>query len=131
MRPAGLAAFAGALALSACVSEPMGGPLKLETGAESPVSALQTINGAAAKCWFASGERSFRDLRMVPELDTTTGTPRLLIVRAGKAQGLPVLVIEASGAPVTLETYGPLAATATGGRVNRDIMRWSSGPARC
>lgn len=126
-----LPAYLALMALSACQSGPAGQPLNLKVAAASPVSALQTINEAAVKCWHKSGDRAFRDLRTIPELDTSAGNPRLLVVQAGKAQGLPSLVIEASGDPVTISTYGPLATTVTGGRINRDIERWSTGPADC
>ncbi|WP_048647902.1 hypothetical protein [Nitratireductor soli] len=124
-------AVAALLALAACQSEPMGGPMALEVSASNPVSALQRINNTGAKCWIRSGDRHFRGLHMIPELDTTAGRPRLLIMRTDKRQGLPLLVIEASGAPTKIVTYGPLTSSATGARVNSDIMRWSSGPDGC
>lgn len=123
------AALAGALALGACQGG--GGPLTLEAEADSPVAALQTINEAGQECWFRSGERRFGDLALVPELDTQAGRPRLLVVRSGRRQSPPVLVVEAAGRPVTIETYGPLANTATGARINRDIRRWMAGPDSC
>ncbi|EKF19692.1 hypothetical protein [Nitratireductor pacificus] len=122
---------AAVLLLAACQSEPMGGPLALEVSASNPVSALQRVNNAGAKCWIRSGDRRFRGLYMIPELDTAVGKPRLLILRSDKKQGLPLLVIEASGPPTKIVTYGPLASGATGARVNADIMRWSSGPDGC
>lgn len=128
MRAAGLGL---ALALSACQTEPMGGPLKLEVEARSPTAALQTISEHGRKCWIAADGQRLRGLSMVPELDTTAGTPRILIVRSGKSEGLPALVIEAAGDPVTVETYGPLAASAAGARINRDIMRWSAEQSAC
>ncbi|WP_338531412.1 hypothetical protein [Nitratireductor thuwali] len=125
---------AGALALAilatGCTPEPMGGPLALTVQADSPTVALQHINEAGARCWMRARDRAFDGLRLVPELDTA-GSPRLLLVHSKRAQGLPVLVIEASGSPVKIETYGPLATTSTGGRVNADIMRWSGGSADC
>ncbi|WP_265519553.1 hypothetical protein [Nitratireductor luteus] len=119
-----------ALSAAGCTPEPMGGPLALTVEAETPTIALQHINEKGARCWMRTRDRAFRDLRLVPELDTA-GSPRLLLVHAKRAQGLPVLVIEASGSPVKIETYGPLATTSTGGRVNADIMRWSGGSADC
>ena len=123
--------IAALIVLAGCQSEPMGGPMTLEVGASNPVNALQRINNTGAKCWIRSGDRHFRGLHMIPELDTTAGRPRLLIMRTNKQQGLPLLVIEASGAPTKIVTYGPLASSATGARVNSDIMRWSSGPDGC
>ncbi|WP_367714918.1 hypothetical protein AB2N04_13290 [Nitratireductor sp. GISD-1A_MAKvit] len=126
-----LALIAPVLALAACQTEPMGGPLSLQVGAPSPVAALQNINSNGAKCWMRSGDRRFRDLHMIPELDTRVGRPRLLIMRSKKQQGLPLLVIEASGPPTRVYTYGPLASTRAGAQINADIMRWSSGASGC
>ncbi|EIM72950.1 hypothetical protein A33O_17404 [Nitratireductor aquibiodomus RA22] len=128
---AGAALISGLLLLSACQTEPMGGTLNLQVEAPSPVAALQKINSNGAKCWMRSGDRRFRDLHMIPELDTRVGRPRLLIMRSKKQQGLPLLVIEASGSPTTISTYGPLASTRTGAQINADIMRWSGGEASC
>ncbi|WP_404933193.1 hypothetical protein [Nitratireductor sp. L15S-10] len=109
----------------------MGGALNLEVDASTPVAALQKINSNGAKCWMRSGDRRFRNLHMIPELDTRVGRPRLLIMRSKNQQGLPLLVIEASGSPTTISTYGPLASTQTGARINADIMRWSGGTTGC
>jgi hypothetical protein len=118
------------LTLSACQTD-AGGPLRLETGAASPVAALQTINESGRKCWIKSNDRRFHGLTMVPEFDTTAGNPRILVLPFGQADGLPALVIEASGEPVTIETYGPLAASAAGAHINRDIARWMGGGLTC
>ncbi|WEX11649.1 hypothetical protein [Chelativorans sp. AA-79] len=116
-------------ALAACRGEP--GPLSLQADARNPVSVLQRVNQAGAECWMRSSDPDFRDLRLVPELDTSAGRPRLLVLEKGNTSGLPVMVIEASGSPVTIETYGPLAGTRTGARVNDDIARWSGGHVSC
>lgn len=126
-----MASIALAAFLPACQTGSGGTPMSVNARAASPVTALQHINETAHTCWLAGGDRDFRDLRLVPELDTTSGTPRILVVHAGKAQGLPALVIEAKGEPVTVQTYGPLVTTPTGARINRDIKRWSSGEEAC
>lgn len=120
---AALAAF-----LTACQNKPAG---KLQLEADDPVRVLQRVNEAGAVCWMKSGDNSFRDLRLIPELDTTAGRPRLLLLPIGKTEGLPSLVIEASGSPVAIETYGPLAGTRIGDRVNADVARWSGGSLSC
>lgn len=109
----------------------MGGPLKLQIEAREPVAALQRINEEGQRCWMRAGDPAFKALRLVPELDTHSGRPRLLLLKKDQAEGLPGLVIEAAGSPVTVTTYGPLAQTRTGARVNADIMRWSGGVAGC
>ncbi len=130
MRPAlALAAVSGAL--TACQSEPVGGPLSIEVGAPTSVAILQTINQAGQRCWMQSGNRQFREYRMIPELDTIAGNPRILLVNRAATTGRPKLVIESTGKPVTVNTYGPLVRTKLGGRINADIIRWSTGDTRC
>ncbi len=125
------AAIVVLFALSACQGGPAGTPLSLGVNSGTSVSVLQHINNAGAKCWMRSGDRQFRGLHLIPELDTTAGRPRLLIMKSSDRQGLPQLVIEASGTPPRIITYGPLATGATGARVNADVTRWASGPDRC
>ncbi len=117
--------------LAACQAEPIGGPLKLEVGATGPVSALQTVNTNGQRCWIKSGDRAFRDYQLVPELDTRTGKPRLLLLRSGRATGLPSLVIEGEDNPVAIITYGKLTSDPLSNRINSDIQRWSAGDNRC
>ncbi|WP_173931627.1 hypothetical protein [Chelativorans sp. Marseille-P2723] len=78
-----------------------------------------------------STDRDFRNLTLIPELDTTAGRPRILVFDKGKAGGLPLMVIEASGTPAGVETYGPLAGTPAGQRMTADIGRWSRGGLTC
>ena len=127
--------FALALAcfcLSACQSdEPAGGALTATVDSRSAVSALQRINAQALTCWIKSGDKDFKPYALVPELDTTAGTPRILVVERGKAQGLPKLVITASGSPARLSTFGPLTGDVLAGRINSDILAWSAGRKGC
>ncbi|WP_349364821.1 MAG: hypothetical protein ABL307_06150 [Roseitalea porphyridii] len=131
--PAGLAAGTALLfVLAGCQAfEPPGGPVVAEVDAPSPVAALQRINERGLQCWFRSGEREFRNYAMVPELDTRTGQPRILIVRRGNQQGLPELVITAGGDPVRITTFGPLAGERLSARINADILAWSAGRPTC
>ena len=87
---------------------------------------LQRVNQAGMNCWFRSKDAEFEALRLIPELDTIYGRPRLLVLKRNSPQNLPVMVIEAHDNPTTIETYGPLAQTALGSRINADIKRWSS-----
>ncbi len=125
-------AWLALLALAAgCQSEPVGGPLSIEVAAPSPISILQHINDTGQKCWIRPGKRPFRQYRMIPELDTITGTPRILLVDRKTIGGRPKLVIEATDGPVTVNTYGPLVRTKLGARINSDIIRWSTGDKSC
>lgn len=121
------------LALAACQtdSEPETGPLAGEFEGKSATAVLQNINARALNCWIKSGDKDFQGLALVPELDTRSGTPRILIVEKGKAQGLPKMVIEARGKPVRLSTYGPLAQSKLSGRINSDIIAWNTGRTGC
>ena len=102
--------------------EPPGGPVVAEVDAPSAVAALQRVNERGLQCWIRSGDRAFRGYALVPELDTRTGDPRILIVRRGDQQGLPQLVISAGGDPVRLTTFGPLAGERLSARINGDIL---------
>lgn len=126
------AAIAIACMLAACARfEPPGGPVVAEVDAPSPTEALQRINERAHACWMRSGDRAFRGYALVPELDTRTGDPRILIVRKASAQGLPELVISAAGDPVRLTTFGPLADKRLSARINGDVLAWSAGRRSC
>lgn len=117
--------------LAACVGERIGGPLVVEADASNATALLSNVNEKAQKCWFKSGDRAFRDLAVIPELDTRVGSPRLLVVERGKATGLPRMVIQAEGNPVKITTYGPLTGTPVSARINDDVLAWSAGRDRC
>ncbi|WP_169385074.1 hypothetical protein [Ahrensia kielensis] len=120
------------LALSGCTtSEPVAGPLSGEFESKNATALLQNINSLGLKCWIKSGDKAFRGFALVPELDTRSGTPRILIVHKGKSQGLPQLVIEATGSPVKLQTYGPLTSSPVSTRINSDIIAWNTGKHKC
>jgi len=118
--------------LVACQSsEPVGGPLRAQFAAPSPTSALQTINERALACWIQSRDRLFRGYALVPELDTSAGNPRILLVKKGDAEGLPQLVIAAQGTPVSVITFGPLTQSPLSSRINADISAWMVGQDGC
>lgn len=108
-----------------------GGALTATTDRSEAVALLQTINSQAQTCWMKSKDKAFRAYRVIPELDTRVGTPRILLVSAKAAQGLPQLVIEAEGKPARLTTYGPLTSDPVSARINKDILRWTSGKTGC
>ena len=122
---------AAALLLASCQTEPKGGPLIVTVDNSAATRLLQTVNAEAQACWMKSGDKAFRAYRVIPELDTRIGKPRILLVSAKAAQGLPQLVIEASGSPVRLSTYGPLASQPISGRINSDVSRWATGGKGC
>ena len=113
--------------LSGCQTEKVAPVAKRDNAAA--ISALQTINTNAQKCWNKS--KDFRNYRIIPELDTRVGKPRILVVSAKAAQGLPQYVIEADGTPARLSAYGPLGSEPLGERMNEDIARWEAGDKEC
>lgn len=92
---------------------------------------METIAIAAQKCWFASGDAAFRPYRMANELDSYVGRPRILLVPAENPEERPLLVVQAEGAPVRLDTFGPLMAEPVGPRIAADVARWGSGDRSC
>lgn len=128
-----LIAFFGAISLTACQTnpEPVEGPLTAQLAGTSAVTTLQRINERALNCWIKSGDADFKNYALVPELDTRTSDPRILIVERGKAQGLPRLVISASGQPVKLVTFGPLTQSSLSARINSDVLAWGAGRKTC
>ena len=128
-RPALIGGLFLATLLAGCATdEPIGGPLVAEVSASTPQAALQRIASGAARCW-KSGE--IGRYAVIPELDTNAGTPRILLLEKGREGALPSLVIEARGGPTRLRSFGPLATSKLSGRINSDIIRWSTGNASC
>jgi hypothetical protein len=124
-----IAVLAVACLAAACQGGNPGGRLTLDAGGDERTRLMQAINQQAQQCW--RKERAFSTYRIIPELDTRVGNPRILILRAGAAQGLPRLVIQAEGSPVRITTFGPLAAEDLSSRINADLARWSRGEAGC
>jgi len=98
---------------------------------DAAIALLQKVNSGAQACWVKSKDKAFRAYKVIPELDTRVGKPRILIVDAKAAQGLPKFVIEADGTPAKLSTYGPLASQPVAARINTDIARWRTGNQDC
>ncbi|MEN0000866.1 MAG: hypothetical protein AAF940_08275 [Pseudomonadota bacterium] len=106
--------------------------MSAEVEGTSAVRTLQRVNERALRCWIRSGDRAFRDLALVPELDTRTNDPRLLLVEKDNTRGLPKLVISASeGDSVKITTFGPLTANSLSNRINGDVLAWSAGRSGC
>lgn len=119
------------LIFSGCQTEKreISAPAKRDNSAA--IAALQVINTNAQACWMKSKDKDFRKYKVIPELDTRAGKPRILIVSSKSTQGLPQYVIEADGTPARLSTYGPLSGESLGGRIDADVTRWQNGGKGC
>lgn len=115
--------------LTACQTENDRTPKLTDNSAA--IRKLQAINKTAQTCWVKSKDKEFKNYKVIPELDTRVGKPRILIVSAKAAQGLPQYVIEAEGTPARVNTYGPLGNEPVGKRINSDIARWNRGEESC
>ena len=80
------------------------------------------------RCWFAPGETAFAGYVYSPERNA--GVSRILIVKKNEPTSLPVLVVEAKGSNAA-DVYGPLAASASGGRIRADVDRLAKGGTGC
>ena len=120
---------AASLALASCQTKDEKPTAKRDNSAA--IAVLQRVNTGAQTCWVKSKDKAFRAYKVIPELDTRAGKPRILILKAKSAQGLPQYVIEADGTPARLSTYGPLSSDPLSARMNEDIARWRTGNKKC
>lgn len=100
-------------------------------GKSAGLRSMELVAISAYKCWFQSKDKAFRGYQFANELDSHSGTPRILLVPAKNFGGLPALVIQARGNSSRVETFGPLLSEPLGGRINADIARWAGGDASC
>lgn len=108
--------------------------------AKDPVSALsvgalpvmERVALGANRCWFKSNDPMFTAYRLAPELNSFSGTPRILIVPRRSPESRPLLVVQASGTPAKMSAFGPLMNdAATSARVNKDVTFWARGGKGC
>jgi hypothetical protein len=129
---AAFAAVALALALSGCRASAPGIETASQPGDSSALSTMERVAVAAQRCWFRASDPRFSGLIMSPELTSHSGKPRILAVPQGNIGGLPKLVVEASGSPARINTFGPLVdGSAESARISSDITRWASGETTC
>ncbi len=129
---AALVACGIALALAGCRSSTPEPEAASRPGDASALSTMERVAVAAQRCWFRAGDPRFAGLIMSPELTSHSGKPRILAVPQGNIGGLPKLVVEASGSPARITSFGPLM---DGGdeatRISSDVTRWASGGTTC
>ena len=128
MNLAALCMIPAAALLAACSSKEK--PVAaLEIGA---LPVMERVALGANRCWFKSKDPAFAAYRLAPELNSFTGTPRILVVKRHSPESRPLLVVQASGTPAKLDAFGPLMADATiHARVNKDVRHWAKGGKGC
>ncbi len=124
----------GLLFLTACQTKEQPVSTSMNTK-QKPESAIAKI---AQKCWFQSGDKTFKACRMANEVSSFAGQPRFLLVPRKNPGGLPLLVVQAeqkgtatSGKFTNINAFGPLLQTADGKRILGDVNRWSRGETTC
>jgi len=113
--------------LSACQSAKP--PARPPNQAALPTMERVAVN--ANTCWFKSGDAMFSAYRLAPELNSFSGRPRILAVPRNSPESRPALVVQAEGNPAKLDAFGPMMAGASGDRIRRDVLKWSSGGSGC
>jgi hypothetical protein len=100
-----------------------------------PVGALPVMERVALganRCWFKARDPLFAAYKLAPELNSFSGTPRILLVKKHSPESRPLLVIQASGTPAKLSAFGPLMDDATvSARVHKDVNHWARGGGNC
>lgn len=101
------------------------------TGKSAALRNMEQVAIAAHRCWFASGDPTFRDYSFANELNSFSGRPRFLLVPKGNFGGKPLLVVQAEGSAGAVTTFGPLLEQPDGSRIASDVRRWSGGDSAC
>jgi hypothetical protein len=129
MRLAARAAIFPTLALlAACTSSRNAAP-SLEVGA---LPVMERVMLGANRCWFKSQDPVFASYKMAPELNSYSGTPRILLVKKHAPESKPLLVVQAQGTPARIDAFGPLMSEpATSARIHKDVNSWVRGGQGC
>ena len=98
---------------------------------QTPLNVMEQIALNIKQCWFKHDKVEFRPYSLAPELASFTGRPRILIVPKNNPADRPLLVIEASGQPTKISTYGPLMSGNMERIIINDIYRWIKSDNRC
>ena len=119
---------AAAALVSSCAttgSRPASGP------SHAALPLMERVALGANACWFKSGDPAFSGYKLAPELNSFSGRPRILLVKAHSPESRPLLVVEAEGSPARMDAYGPVMTGPLGPRVSADVNRWASGGKGC
>lgn len=118
-----------AAAVSACAPPTAPRPAAAPSSAALPV--MERVALGANACWFKSKDPAFAGYRLAPELNSFSGRPRILLVRAHSPESRPLLVVQAEGHPAQIDAFGPMMSEAVAGRITADVNRWSKGGKGC
>jgi hypothetical protein len=114
--------------LAACTTSHNAAPA-LEVGA---LPVMERVMLGANRCWFKSADPLFASYKMAPELNSYSGTPRILLVKKHSPEARPLLVVQAEGSPAKIDAYGPLMSEpAMSERVHKDVNSWVRGGQGC
>ncbi len=98
----------------------------------SALPVLERIALGANRCWFKSKDPQFAAYKLAPELNSFSGTPRILLVKKHAPESRPLLVVQATGNPAKMSAFGPLMDDAAiSARVHKDVNHWARGGAGC
>ena len=93
---------------------------------------MERVALGANRCWFKSRDPMFTAYKLAPELNSFSGTPRILLVKAHSPESRPLLVVQASGTPAKMSAFGPLMdQPAISARVHKDVNHWVRGGKGC
>jgi hypothetical protein len=114
--------------LAACTTSRNSAP-SLEVGA---LPVMERVSMGAQRCWFKSGDPLFAAYKLAPELNSYSGTPRILLVKKHAPESKPLLVVQAEGTPAKIDAFGPLMGEPTvSARVHKDVNSWLRGGQGC
>ena len=93
---------------------------------------MERVALGANRCWFKSKDPTFAAYKLAPELNSYSGTPRILLVKKHAPESRPLLVVQATGTPAQMSAFGPLMDDAAiSARVHKDVNHWARGGQGC
>lgn len=135
MTPISSKAFAATLTLAAVAALVSGcttaKPRPAPAASKAALPVMERVALGANACWFKSKDPAFSGYRLAPELNSFSGRPRILLVRAHSPESRPLLVVQAEGNPARLDAFGPMMGEPVAGRISADVNRWAQGGKGC
>lgn len=114
--------------LAACTTSR---PAPVASASRAALPVMERVALGANACWFKSKDPAFAGYRLAPELNSFSGRPRILLVKAHSPESRPLLVVQAEGNPARLDAFGPMMGEAVSGRISTDVNRWAQGGKGC